>query len=114
MNQKSIATIGIWNLYADEKRQGVYHIEGFDKRCGKDFIYPFVRLEIERNIFNENHGEYVIYNMPRTAVSKKAYTTFIDVMLKQRKQQKEDQLKQDYAGNFDFLRSIGAAFRNET
>ena len=81
MNQKSIATIGIWNLYADEKRQGVYHIEGFDKRINGPIVIPFAYVTIDNARLAKTFGQPIIVAQQNVSqLSKKAYSRFLAIM----------------------------------
>lgn len=81
MEQELIAQVGIWKMYADSKRHGVYHIEGFDKRINGDIIIPFAYATIDNARLSKTFGQRIIVAQQNVnQLSKKAYSKFLELM----------------------------------
>lgn len=99
-----ILKCGMWELYRNEKG---WHVEGYDKRNGKEYVFPFVRVELDRVPLSDTYLQYVIYGLPRRAVSKKAYTRFLAVMERfameqaaREEQTRRERLVTEYSANY--------------
>ncbi len=82
--QKLVKQVGIWKLYADEKRQGIYHIEGFDKRINGSIVIPFAYVTIDNARLSKTFGQSIIVAQQNVSqLSKKAYSRFLAIMKNQ-------------------------------
>lgn len=107
-----IARAGMWGLYRNQKG---WHVEGYDKRNGREYVFSFVRVELDRFLLSDTYLQYVIYGLPRRAVSKKAYARFMAIMQRyaieqaaRDEQARRERLAADYRGNYDWLKEQGA------
>lgn len=107
-----ISKCGMWELYYDLKG---WHVQGYDKRNGREYVFPFVRVELDRAPLSDSYLQYVIYGLPRRAVSKKAYARFLAIMQRyaieqaaRDEQARRERLAADYRNNFNWLKEQGA------
>ena len=105
---KLMKQVGIWRLYEDTNRQGVYHIEAFDKRINGIIVYPFAYPYLDMALLSPTYGEYIIVSQTGSKhISKKAKDVFIQTMLENDKQNLNEQRSREYKENAVYLESIG-------
>lgn len=100
-----VSRAGIWELYYDIKG---WHVQGYDKRNGREYMFPFVRVELDRAPLSDTYLQYVIYGLPRRAVSKKAYSRFLTIMQRYEiEQARRERIPADYSANYEWLKNQG-------